>query len=117
MIDSNALSITRGNSAVIDITPIDEETQKPIRLEEGDKVLFTIKSNAGTLKLQKTLTSADYSDISDDSLNCFLEPEDTIDWRPAEYLYDCLLVKSDGTTVTFISSIFVVEEALGVYTD
>lgn len=117
MVDNNALVLVRGNSAIIDITPIDEETKEPIRLGVGDKVLFTIKTPMGALKLQKTLTSADYSDEQDNSLNCVIYPDDTIEWGVGEYLYDCLLVTHDGTVATFISSTFTLENALGVYTD
>ena len=117
MVDANALTLVRGNSAIIDITPIDEDTKEPIRLEVGDKVLFTIKTHMGIAKLQKTLTSADYSDEQDNSLNCIIYPEDTIDWGTGEYLYDCLLVTHDGTVATFISSTFTLAPALGVYTD
>ena len=117
MVDANALTLVRGNSAIIDITPIDEDTKEPIRLGTGDKVLFTIKTKMGVSKLQKTLTSADYESPQDNSLNCIIYPNDTIDWGTGEYLYDCLLITQDVTTVTFISSTFTILNALGVYTD
>jgi len=117
MVDANALTLVRGNSAIIDITPINDETKEPIRLEVDDKVLFTIKTHMGTTKLQKTLTSADYSGEQDSSLKCMIYPNDTIDWGTGEYLYDCLLVTHDGTVTTFMSSTFTLAPALGVYTD
>ena len=117
MVDANALTLVRGNSAIIDITPIDEDTKEPIRLEVGDKVLFTIKTHMGIAKLQKTLTSADYSDEQDNSLNCILYPDDTIDWGTGEYLYDCLLVTNGGIAVTFISSTIYIANALGDIND
>lgn len=116
MVDSNALEITQGNSAVIDITPLDGETGNPIRLNDGEKVLFTIKTPMGHFKLQKTLTNADYDNQEDDSLNCVLEPDDTIDWGSGTYLYDCLLI-TQTEAITFISSTFTVKKALGKYTD
>lgn len=117
MVDNNALVLVRGNSAIIDITPIDEDTKEPIRLGAGDKVLFTIKTPMGTHKLQKTLTSADYSDEQDNSLNCIIYPDDTIEWGVGEYLYDCLLVTSGGVAVTFISSTIYIANALGDIND
>ena len=117
MVDANALTLVRGNSAIIDITPIDEDTKEPIRLGNNDKVLFTIKTKMGVSKLQKTLTSADYESAEDNSLNCIIYPEDTVDWGTGEYLYDCLLMTQDGTAATFISSTFTILNALGIYTD
>jgi hypothetical protein len=34
-----------------------------------------------------------------------------------EYLYDVLLLTSDGQAITFISSSLVIEKAIGLYTD
>lgn len=116
-LDPNRLVITAGNSAIIDITPINEDTGLPIKLNEGDKVLFTVKSTLGRTMLQKTLTNEDYDGAEDDSLNCVLDPGDTVDWYPDEYLYDCLMITTDGTSITFISSTLKVNKALGVYTD
>ena len=116
-LDPNRLVITRGNSAIIDITPIDEDTGLPIKLNEGDKVLFTVKSTLGRTMLQKTLTNEDYDGAEDTSLNCVINPEDTIEWFNDDYIYDCLMIKADGTTITFISSTFTLKDAAGVYTD
>lgn len=115
-LDPNNITITAGNSAVIDITPIDEESGSPIILGDGDKVLFTVKSHLGDTVIQKTLTKDNYSDPEDTSVNCVLEPDDTIDLYSGEYIYDCILITSE-MAVTFISSTFYVNEALGKYTD
>lgn len=113
----NLLEIVEGNSAIIDITPLDETTGQPIRLGVGDKVIFTVKTLFGKMKLQKVLTSQDYDSVEDDSLNCVLEPPDTIGWDSGDYLYDCLLMTSDNMVITFISSTFRIVRALGKYTD
>ena len=115
--DTNKIELVRGNSAIIDITPINEETREPIRLANGDVVLFTIKTYMGFKKFQKVLTNQDYDSEEDDSLNLILEPEDTINWGIGDYYYDCLLIKADGTANTFISSSIRILKALGVYTD
>lgn len=113
----NKISLTQGNSAKINITPYDAETKEPIILGEGEKVLFTVKTKLGTLKLQKVLTNEDYDDPEDTSLNCDILPEDTINWEVGEYLYDCLLLTSDSEAITFISSKLMVTKAVGKYTD
>ena len=116
MSDSNALIITQGNSIVIDITPIDDDTKEPIRLNDGEKVIFTVKNKLGNLMLQKILTNEDYDSPEDNSLNCVLDPSDTINFGSGLYLYDCLLI-TPTEAVTFISSTFIVEKAYGKYTD
>ena len=45
--DKNVIRIARGNSANINITPIDTDTGTPVILQEGDKVLFTVKNQNG----------------------------------------------------------------------
>lgn len=115
--DDNVIEITRGNSALINITPIDTDTGAPFKLSEGDKVLFTLKNKRGANVLQKTLTSENYDDEEDDSINLELEPEDTINLISGEYLYDCLLITSEDQVATFISSSLIIKEALGLYTD
>lgn len=114
--DNNVIKINRGNSAVVNITPIDTDTGAPIILSEGDRVLFTVKDLNGESVFQKVLTSENYSGEQDDSLDCEIEPEDTIDLPTGEYQYDCLFL-SGSQAVTFISSAFIIEKALGVYTD
>lgn len=112
----NVLNLTKGNSAIIDITPINEESKQPYILHDGDKVLFTVKDRIFQTVLQKTLTNEDYDD-DDTSLNLAIDPQDTINMRVGEHDYDCLLLTADGQAVTFISSKFILSEAVGVYTD
>lgn len=113
---ANVLKLTKGNSCIIDITPIDEETKEPYILQDGDTVLFTVKNGISGSMFQKTLTNSDYDD-DDTSLNCAINPDDTINMSAGEYAYDCLLLTADGQAVTFISSKFILSEAVGVYTD
>lgn len=114
---NNIITMTQGNSAIIDITPIDVEKGEPIVLKDGDKILFTIKTDCGVMKLQKELTKDDYSDPEDKSVNCVIHPSDTINWKIGEYLYDCLLITDGGEAITFISSTFKLLRALGKITD
>lgn len=115
-LDPNAIDITAGNDAVIDITPIDDETELPIVLTNTDTILFTVQDNFGNTLIQKTLTADDYSGPGDTSVNCVLTPADTIDIYPGVYKYDCML-RTSNLNVTFISSTIQIKEALGKYTD
>lgn len=115
-INGNVLKLTKGNSCIIDITPIDEETKQPYILQDGDKVLFTVKDRIFQTVFQKALTNEDY-DEDDTSLNLVINPEDTISMRVGEHDYDCLLLTDDGQAITFISSKFIILEAAGYYTD
>lgn len=115
-VKGNILKLTKGNSGIIDITPIDEETKEPYILQDGDTVLFTVKNGISGSMFQKSLTNSDY-DEEDTSLNCAINPEDTIAMPVGVYDYDCLLLTADGQAVTFISSKFILCDAVGVYTD
>ena len=114
--DCNFISLTRGNSAVIQITPTDSNTGDPIILSDTDRVIFTIKNRRNVTVFQKILTANDYEEGST-ALSCYMDPDDTIDLPTGEYKYDCLFVTDDKQAVTFIQSIFVLTDAYGVYTD
>ena len=116
--DPNIIQITKGNTATIDITPINTATGDPYILDEGDKVLFTVKNRLGETVIQKVLTKDDYEDEEDTSINCDLDADDTKDLLTGEYKYDVLLVVADNAqAITFISSTFIITEAIGMYTD
>lgn len=114
--DDCILRLTKGNSADISITLTDADTGDAIVIEEGDNVLFTAKSKRGETVIKRTLTDADISPYDGHSLILSLTPEETM-VTTGEYLYDVLLVTSDGQAVTFISSTLIIENALGLYTD
>lgn len=115
--DKNALTLTRGNSAIIDITPVNKDDGTPIVLGDGDSVLFTVKNFTNKVVIQKKLTDKDYDDAEDKSLNCILDPADTIDLRPGDYNYDCLLLSAGGQAYTFIASRLTILAAYGTYLD
>ena len=116
-LDPNRIVMTEGNSAVIDITPLDEESGDPIKLQNGDKILFTIKTNLGKTKLQKVLTNENYDGEEDTSIDCVINPEETLGWSAGEYLYDCVLITYDNQVFTFISSTLHIDTAYGKFTD
>lgn len=113
----NAVIMTRGNSVVIDITPINEDDKTPIVLDDGDVVLFTVKNFTNKTVIQKKLTNKDYDGEGDTSLNCILDSADTINLRPGEYNYDCLLLSAGGQAFTFIASRLTIRAAYGIYLD
>lgn len=114
--DECALRLTKGNSADISITLTDADTGEPIVIETGDNVLFTVKDKRGETVIKRILTPADISPDDGHSLILTLEPEETM-LTTGEYLYDVLLVTSDGQAITFISSSLIIQQAIGLYTD
>ncbi len=116
LFDECVLRLTRGNSADISITLKDAYTGDPIVIEEGDSVLFTAKDKRGETVIKRTLTYADISPDDGHSLILLITPEETM-LTTGEYLYDVLLLTSDGQAITFISSSLVIEKAIGLYTD
>lgn len=113
--DAQLIKITKGNSAEVLITLTDSETDLPIVIDEGDKVLFTAKSKNGVMVIQKVLTLADL-DSDGHSLVMTIMPEET-NIETGEYPYDVLLATLSGQVTTFISSVMVITPAVGLYTD
>ena len=112
---NNIIHLTRGNSMSLTITPISSTTGDVIVLDEGDRVLFTVKTQSGQQFIQKILTRADYD--PDGNLTCAIDASDTIGLAVGEYFYDCLLMRTDNSVSTFISSKLFIEKAAGFYTD
>lgn len=106
----NNITITQGNSAEIDITPLDKEG-KPYELQEGDKVIFKVESCRKEI-IRQVLTAEDW-DSEQDGLIMVLNPEDTVNLPCKEYTYDCLYIFADGSAKTFIDeAIFEVVRAI-----
>ena len=98
----NEIVLTQGNSAEIDITPLDEDGE-PIELQEGDKVIFKIMWRQRNRILKKELTAADW-DSEEKALKLLLTPEDTVYLPEGNYAYDCLYIFADGSAYTFIDA-------------
>lgn len=102
MIDgSNNITLTQGNSAEIDVTPLDAEGE-PIELQEGDKVIFKVESCRKAV-IERVLTAEDWDD-EEKALKLILTPEETADLPCMKYSYDCLFVFEDGSAYTFIDA-------------
>ena len=98
----NEIVLTQGNSAEIDITPLDEDGE-PIELQEGDKVIFKVMWGCRNRILKKELTAADW-DSEEKALKLLLTPEDTVYLPEGNYAYDCLYIFADGSAYTFIDA-------------
>lgn len=96
----NNIMLTQGNSAEIDVTPLDEEGS-PIELQEGDKVIFKVMWRQRNRILKKELTAADW-DSEEKALKLVLTPEDTVYLPVGTYEFDCLYIFADGSAYTFI---------------
>ena len=107
----NEIVLTQGNSAEIDITPLDEDGE-PIELQEGDKVIFKVMWGCRKRILKKELTAADW-DSEEKALKLILTPEDTVYLPEGNYAYDCLYIFADGSRYTFIpKAVFRIDEAI-----
>lgn len=101
-IDSaNNITLTQGNSAEIDVAPLDRDGE-PIELQEGDKVIFKVES-CRKVVIERVLTAEDY-DSEEKALKLLLTPEDTVNLPCMAYTYDCLYIFSDGSAYTFIDA-------------
>lgn len=108
-IDVNDIEIVQGNTAEIDITPL-EDDDTPVIMQSGDKVIFTVALGRKTY-IKKELTAAMQNE--DGSLTLMLNPEDTMTMPPIDYEYDCLFIYADGSSYTFIKAAkFTVEKAI-----
>lgn len=100
-IDSaNNITLTQGNSAEIDITPLDTDGE-PIELQEGDRVIFKVMWRRRNRILKKELTAADW-DSEEKALKLILTPEDTVYLPEGTYEFDCLYIFADNSAYTFI---------------
>jgi hypothetical protein len=114
---SGEIRLTRGNTAVLEITPYMGTPDDPVILSAGDKVLFTIKNTLGKVMFQKELGAGD-QDPDTHALTLNIEPSDTVSRPEGAYTYDIVLVYSSGEAYTFIpKSPFILTPAVGTYKD
>lgn len=114
--DPNWIKVVYGNTASISIDLRNPETGEDITLSENDKVIFTVKSKRGVKVIEKILTVANIDPEESTNLLCEISGEETR-LLTGEYFYDCLYIGTDGQITTFISSIFQIWPAVGVYDD
>lgn len=89
----NDISITRGDSAIFEVTITDKDgnTYTPINT---DRVTFTVKENtrSNAIVFQKTVENG----------KIVIAPSDTEGLRYGKYVYDVQLVTADGWVDTII---------------
>lgn len=90
-IEDNSISLTRGDTARIDISVVDAEGQK-YELLEGDKLLFTVKSSVND---KEALIQKEGEIIT-------ILPADTEGLEYGKYVYDVQLTLAEGTVNTII---------------
>ena len=116
IISGTDIMLTRGNTAELLVLPQNEDGT-PFFLEEGDKVLFTVKNRYDKEMIQKEILPSAQNEETGE-ITIILSPEDTINMNPQAYTYDVLLVTASGDAYTFIPrSVFEITLAVGTYTD
>lgn len=89
----NDISITRGDSAIFEVTITDKDgnAYTPTHL---DKVTFTVKkdTNSNVIVFQRPVENG----------KVIIEPEDTKNLRYGDYVYDVQLVTAGGWVATVI---------------
>ena len=111
--DPNWIRVTYGNTMMIEIGIVDNDTCEPITLDDGEYIVFTVKSKKGEMVIEKILTSVNADPEDPTCIICEISSEET-KLVTGEYLYDCLYVDATNKKTTFVSSIFQITPAVGV---
>ena len=110
----NDIALYRGNSADFVLKPISVDGEK-VTLEEGDRILFTVRSRPDALSVthfSRVFTMNDYDEEGQIVLH--LRPKDTVKFDVHTYWYDVAICFADGTFYTFVPySKFDILAALG----
>lgn len=90
------ITLTRADTAFIDVISFKNQKGETYQLFEGDKVYFRLKTNP---ILEKELTV----DLVNNRANLHIIPEDTAELQFTTYKYEMELVTSAGEHFTFIA--------------
>ena len=103
-VENNAITLTRGDSGIAEIT-LTTEAGEQYTPQEGDSVHFYAKPNKFTLKMTEFVAAEPVIEktIPITDLNLRLNPQDTKDLPFGEYLYDLELTFADGYVDTFVN--------------
>lgn len=114
--ETKNIKLTQGNSAEIDTTPYILGSTEPLILQDGEKVVFTVRSKyLGKIIIQKIATNLNYDE--NNNLTIKLKPEDT-NIPPYKYIYDVFYISQSGDIYTYIDcSEFEIIQAVGLKTD
>lgn len=97
--ETKDIYMRRGDTETIKVE-CEDVNEKPIPFEDGDKVVFTVKSHAYTYieVIQKEVT--DFT--PDGKAIITILPEDTSDLKFREYTYDIQVVSRGGGIITIV---------------
>lgn len=115
---TQSITIIQGNTAELNASIIDGETNEDIVLGENDVVLWYVKSNSGKEITKRIFTSADVCD--DGSLSLKLKPTDTINITPSAnaYIYGLSYMPENGDDAyTYAMGKFIVKPSCGTVND
>lgn len=103
-INDNAITITRGDSGIAEITLTTSDGEQYVP-QEGDSIRFAVKSNKFTPKMTEFVDAEPLIEksIPITDLNLRIHPNDTKDLPFGSYLYDLEITFSDGYVDTFIN--------------
>lgn len=87
--------LTRGDSAALVFNLTDEETGETRKLEEGDRVVLTVKKSA------EDSTSVFQRELGEDGVFA-IKPGDTASAAFGDYIYDVQLTTAGGDVYTVI---------------
>lgn len=108
------LALHRGNSADFILKPIYEDGAD-VALEEGDRILFTVRSRPVAHSMTLYSRVFDMNDCdAEGRIVLHLKPEDTVKFQVHTYWYDVAICFADGSFYTFVPySKFDIMPALG----
>ena len=87
--------MVRGNTGTFSVRP---KIKGEYALKDGDHLYFTIrKIKDRTILLQKDIT-----EFEDGEAEVVINPEDTDDFEIGNYIYDLVMIRSDGTVDSLI---------------
>lgn len=98
-----AITLMRGDTAVLNVALHDNATDEDYTMNEGDKLVFTVREDAeddGTPVLQ----------TESQSPRIFFKHEDTKDLEAGRYVYDLCLFTSLGMVQTIGPAAFIIKQ-------
>lgn len=96
-VSGKTITMTRGDTAYIYVTPKYKETGDVYEPQEGDSILFTVKRKATDTEalIEKEIPTA--------TMQLCIKPEDTKPLRFGDYVFDIQMTYANGDVDTFIT--------------
>ena len=98
-----AVTLVRGDTAVLNVALHDNTLDKDYEMNEGDKLVFTVREDAGD-------TGAPLLQIESSQPRIFFKHEDTKDLEAGRYVYDICLFTSLGMVQTIGPAAFILKQ-------